>query len=284
MTAPPLPPAQMPPGWPTGPYPGTPAPPSKQRNTLGLIAIIVAVLGFIFACIPGVLIVGWVLLPIAFILGIVGVCQSGKTKGTSIAAIIVAVVGTVVGFVVFFTVVSDAVEDSFGSGDVSVATPAAPGQVTDSDAADQDTTADQGTRTNPYPLGSVITDGDWQVTVNSVTPDANDAVDAENQFNDPPPAGSQYLLANVTITYTGTDPQGAIPFTTVRYVTAEGNTVNSYDSGVVTPDALDTLSPLFQGASTTGNLAFAVPTASATQGTLAVEPTMLADKIFVAVS
>lgn len=60
--------------------------------------------------------------------------------------------------------------------------------------------------------------------------------------------------------------------------------MNSYDSGVVTPDALDTFSTLFQGASTTGNLAFTVPTASATQGALAVEPTMLADKIFVAVS
>lgn len=284
MTAPPLPPTPMPPGSPTGPYPGAPAAPAKQRNTLGLIAVIVAVLGFIFACIPGALIVGWILLPIAFILGIVGVCQAGKTKGTSVAAIIVAVVGTVVGFIVFFAVVSDAVEDSFGSGDVSVATPAAPAQVTDSDAAGQDATADQGTRTNPYPLGSVITDGDWQVTVNSVTTDANNAVAAENPFNDPPPPGAQYLLANVTITYTGTDPQGEMPFTTVSYVTADGNTVNSYDSDVVAPDALDTLSPLFQGASTTGNVDFTVPTASATQGTLAVEPAMFSDKIFVAVS
>lgn len=284
MTTPPLPPSPIPPGPPISPYPGPPVAPGKQRNTLGLIAIIAAVLGFLFACIPGALIVGWVLLPIAFILGIVGVCQAGKTKGTSIGAIIVAVVGTVVGFIVFLAVVSDAVEDSFDSGDVSVATPAAPAQGTDSDAAEQDTTADQGTRTNPYPLGSVIIDGDWQVRVNSVTPDANDAVAAENMFNDPPPPGSQYLLANVTITYTGADSQGETPFTTIRYVTADGNTVNSYDSGIVAPDSLDTLSPLFQGASTTGNLAFTVPTASATQGTLAVEPTMFADKIFVAVS
>ncbi|WP_431938505.1 hypothetical protein [Nocardia grenadensis] len=60
--------------------------------------------------------------------------------------------------------------------------------------------------------------------------------------------------------------------------------MNFYDNITVVPDALDTLSPLFQVASTTGNLVFTVPTASATQGTLAVEPTMLADKIFVAVS
>lgn len=284
MTSPPLQPPPMPSASPTGPYSGPPGAPNKKRNTIGLIAVIVAVLGFVFACIPGALIVGWVLLPIAFILGIVGVCQAGKTKGTSIAAIIISVVGTVVGFIVFFAVVSDAFEESFGSGDISVATPGAPTQEADPDAGDQDTSADQGTRTNPYPLGSVITEGDWQVTVNSVTPDANDAVAEANMFNDPPPAGSQYLLANVTITYTGSDPQGEMPFTTITYVTADGNTVNSYDSTAVAPDSLDTLSPLFQGASTTGNVVFTVPATSATQGTLAVEPTMFSDKVFVAVN
>ncbi|WP_280498654.1 DUF4352 domain-containing protein [Nocardia cyriacigeorgica] len=241
-------------------------------------------IGFIFACIPGALIVGWVLLPIAFILGIVGVCQSGKTKGTSIAAIIIAVVGTVVGFIVFLTVVSDAFDDAFDGSDVSVATPAAPADATDSGTAGEGNQTDQGTRDNPYPLGSVITEGDWQVTINSVTPNANDAVAAENPYNDPPPAESQYLLVNVTITYTGADPQGDTPFATISYVTADGNTVNSYDNSVVAPDALDTISPLYQGASTTGNVVFAVPTASATQGTLAVKPALFADKVFVAVS
>ncbi|MGW0177801.1 DUF4352 domain-containing protein [Nocardia sp. NPDC003345] len=285
-TTPPYPPAPMPPPSPASPYPGRPPAPEKRKNTVGLIAIIVAVVGFVFACIPGALIVGWILLPIAFILGIVGVCQAGKTKGTSVAATIVAVVGTVVGFIVFLAVVSDAVDesfdDAFGGGDVSVATPAAPGPAGDSENGEAAST-DQGTRTNPYPLGSVITDGDWQVTVNSVTADANDAVATENSFNDPAPAGSQYLLANVTVTYTGTNPQGETPFATISYVTADGNTVNSYDSMTVAPDALDTLSPLFQGASTTGNLVFTVPAASATQGTLAVEATMFADKVFVAV-
>ncbi|WP_280447655.1 DUF4352 domain-containing protein [Nocardia cyriacigeorgica] len=284
MTSPPYPPSPPPQWSPAGPYPGPPVAPGKERNTLGIIAVITAVVGFIFACIPGALIVGWVLLPIAFILGIVGVCQSGKTKGTSIAAIIISLVGTVVGFVVFFAVVSDAFDDAFDTSDISVVTPAATDQATESDAADQDTSSNQGTRSNPYPLGSVVTDGDWQVTVNSVTLNANDAVAAENSFNEPPPPGSQYLLANVTITYIGNDPQGETPFTTISYITADGNTVNSYDSNAVAPDALDTSSPLFEGASTTGNVEFIVPSASAAQGTLAVEPALLSDKVFVAVS
>ncbi|WP_200174417.1 DUF4352 domain-containing protein [Tomitella cavernea] len=248
--------------------------------------------GFIFACIPGALIVGWILLPIAFILGIVGLFLAGKRKGTSIAAVIIAIVGIVVGFVVFATVVTNAVDDAFGgSGDVSVSTPGetadvaaadagAPGSTSDSGAS----SADQGTRGNPYPLGSTISDGDWQVTVNSVTLDGGGAVAAENLFNDAAPAGSQYLLANVTVTYTGTDPQGKTPFTTIAYVTAEGNTVNSFDNMVVTPDSLDTYSPLFEGASTTGNLVFTVPSASAGNGTLAVQATPFGDKVFVAVN
>ena len=61
-----------PPGWDPDPS-RIPAPmyppstqqqmPAKQKNTLGLIALIVGIMGFIFACIPGALIVGWVLLP-----------------------------------------------------------------------------------------------------------------------------------------------------------------------------------------------------------------------------
>ncbi|WP_182347764.1 DUF4352 domain-containing protein [Tomitella gaofuii] len=280
------PPPHMPPAPPAGGFPGAPATAEKQKNIVGRIAVITAVVGFIFACIPGALIVGWILLPIAFILGIVGLFQAGKRKGTSIAAVIVAIVGIVVGFVVFATVVSNAVDDAFGgSGDVSVSTPggsadaAAAGAASDSGSS----SADQGTRNNPYPLGSTISDGDWQVTVNSVTLDADDVVSAENPFNDAAAAGSQYLLANVTVTYTGTDPQGKMPFTTIAYVTAEGNTVNSYDSMVLAPDRLDTLSPLFEGASTTGNVAFTVPSASAGDGTLAVRATPFGDKVFVAV-
>src|SRR5690625_5975263 len=65
-----------------GPYQGTPPPP--QKNGIGLAALIVAIVGFLFACIPGALIIGWVLLPVAFILSIVGLTRSGRKKGTSI--------------------------------------------------------------------------------------------------------------------------------------------------------------------------------------------------------
>src|SRR5690625_6037449 len=46
-------------------YPAGEAP--KQRNTVGIIALITALVGAIFAMIPGALILAWVLLPAAFV-------------------------------------------------------------------------------------------------------------------------------------------------------------------------------------------------------------------------
>lgn len=116
----------------TYPYPpqgwnqyGQQPPSSPQRNAVGIIALVTGVVGFVFACILGALIVGWVLLPIAFVLGIVGVCLFGKTKATSIAAISVSIVGVVVGVVVFFAVIADSFSDAFNEADLS-AGPSAP--------------------------------------------------------------------------------------------------------------------------------------------------------------
>ena len=50
----------------------SPARPRMIARWLFVVAaMIVAIVGFIFACIPGALIVGWILLPIAFVLSIV---------------------------------------------------------------------------------------------------------------------------------------------------------------------------------------------------------------------
>ncbi|SFR83503.1 Protein of unknown function [Agromyces sp. CF514] len=95
---------QMPPGT-------TPPAPKGRPHVLGIIALVVAAVGFVFACIPGALIVGWVLLPIAFILAIVALFMHGA-KWAAITALIVSVVGTVVGFVVFFAFISTTVNDA----------------------------------------------------------------------------------------------------------------------------------------------------------------------------
>ena len=114
-----------------------------------------------FACIPGALIVGWVLLPAAFILSIVGLCLSGKSKGTSIAAVIVSIVGVIVGAVVFFAVVADGFHDAFGKSEFGKSDLSAPSSTS---AIRSDKSNQAGSRENPFPIGQSVHNEEWQVT------------------------------------------------------------------------------------------------------------------------
>lgn len=268
-------------GLPPYTSPAPPREPKKRLNIVGLIALIAAVLGFIFACVPGALIVGWVLLPIAFILAIVSLFLKDKAKWMGVTALITSVVGTIVGVVVFTAVIANSFDSAFGSGDTKVVEPSKDGGA--DGGAKTDASENAGTRENPYAVGSVIESKDWRVVINSVTLAATDAVVAASQVNEPPTAGSEYILVNYSVTYIGDDSNGQMPaFVSVEYVTADGNTINSFDKLVIAPEPIDNTSTLYKGATATGNEVFEVPTATAGQGTLAVRPGMLGDKVFVA--
>lgn len=94
--------------------------PAKASNTLGLVALIVAAVGAVFACIPGALIIGWILLPVGFILSIVALVQRGKKKGLALTGLILSVVGTIIGIIVFAASALGAVSDAFESQGVTV--------------------------------------------------------------------------------------------------------------------------------------------------------------------
>ncbi len=171
-----------------------------------------------------------------------------------------------------------------GCSSSTTATPPADSAASDAaEAPAEEPAAAEGTRENPYPLGTTISSDDWDVVINSVALGANDAVAAANPFNEAPDEGTEYIVVNYTVTYTGDDADGQMAaFVSVDYVTGSGTTVNSLDKLVVAPDpAIDTMSALYNGGSTTGNKAIQVPTPA--DGVLAVQPGMLADKVFVAI-
>lgn len=282
------PPSYPPPSYPPQPYMQAPVPAKGVRNTLGLIAMIVAIVGFIFACVPGVLIVGWILLPISFILGLVAVFRQGETKWQAVTAIIVAVVGSIVGALVFVVVVADAVDEAVSS-QTSAQAPVvaeAPAQDERAVTSQPEAAAEEqsSTRDNPLPLGTEVKSREWSVVVSSVTFDATDAVLAENMFNDPPQPGTEYIIVNYSVTYTGNDPNGQSPiFVGVNYVTADGVTIDGTESLVVAPQEIDRLTTLYNGGSVSGNIVLQVPSATAQDGVLAVEPGLIEDKVFIAV-
>lgn len=84
----------------------------QRGNQVGRIALIAAIAGTIFACWPGWFLAGWVLLPAAFVLGIVAVALPGRTRGNAVSAIVISIIGTIAGFSVFFSTVFDGFGDT----------------------------------------------------------------------------------------------------------------------------------------------------------------------------
>lgn len=260
-----------------------PAAPAKQKmNVLALIALITAAVGFLFACMPGALIVGWVLLPIAFVLSIVSLFLKGSRKWMGVVGLVLSVVGTIVGFIVFFatmaTIVDDAFDEAFGDTETSVTQPTEGEAVVADDGAEPaDAAAEQGTRENPYPLSSQISSGDWTVVVNSHSADGAAAVADGNPYNDEAPGGSHYEIVNYTVTYTG-DESGLSAEVGVALVTSSGNVLNSFDAMVMLADGFG-LDELYNGASATGSEAFLVPDGETVL--IRVRPGVLSDEVFV---
>lgn len=259
-----------------------PKPTATKPHPLSFVALAIAVIGFIFACIPGALIAGWVLLPIAFILSLVALFLQGK-KWPAITALVLSVVGTVVGVIVFTSVVSSSFNEAFGGTETTVAPPADAGEEAEEAPAAEDApedTAEAGSRENPVPLGSLISGGEYDVTINSVNLNATDAVLAANQFNEAPADGFVYALVNATITYTG-EESGFAAFVGIDYVSSTGEVITPADNFAVAPEPTIGLDEMYNGGTVTGNIVLSVPAGDA--GLVRVRPGVVADNVFVAV-
>ena len=112
-----------------------------------------------------------------------------------------------------------------------------------------------GDRSNPVATGAIADIGaGWRLQILNVNPDAAALVATENQFNEPPPAGSTLTLVTVALGYFGLeDPKSAFD-TTISAVGA-GNVELTGDCGVV-PQGLDSFGEIFAGGVVVGNICF----------------------------
>src|SRR5699024_10268044 len=256
-------------------YPAGEAP--KQRNTVGIIALITALVGAIFAMIPGALILAWVLLPAAFVLSIVSLVLKNQKRGQGIAALIISIIGTVIGVIVFFAVVATSIDEAFND-EPQIAAPDEADAAVEDDGADH---GEEGGGGNPLALGTTVTAGDGEVIVNSVDLDATGAVLAENPLNGEPDEGHSCITANVTATYLGSEPSGDAPSgIRVEYVTPDGNSFDSTAEMVIVPDYFNRSETLYEGASATGNFGVQVPIDDVENGQILLSPTMFGDGVF----
>ena len=262
------------PGGPGGP---PPTPEEPKKNTLGLVAMVMAIVGAVAGLIPGVSVLALILLPVSFILGIVSLFQSDDKK-FGIIAIVVAVVGTILTALAFVFFVGSALDEAFETSETTVVEQSGDTEEIIEDEVEVDGAV--GTRTNPAPLGSEVASDNWAVVVNSVNMDATEEVLAANQFNEISD-GEVFVLVDLTATYLGEDA-GQTFDVTVDFVSDSGEVYKSYDHNSVAPDPQFGHDELFEGGSSTGNIVFEVP--AGTTGVLRVNPGFLSDPIFVATS
>jgi hypothetical protein len=256
------------------PAPAPPAPVlAPSGNGLATAGFVLGLLGFLGSWIPLINVVGIILAVIGVILAAVGLAKSrkvGSGKALAIAGLILGGLAIVVAIVInvaFAHSVDSAVHQTTAT-DVKAPTGSPGGATSGSDVG--------ATREKPAPIGSAITGDDWTVKVNSVTTVTKDSLGQK------PKAGKTLLLINMTATYNGNNPQGETAWATVKYVTADGSTIDVTDGFFIADEGFDSLKTLFGGASMTGNKILEVPS-NWQDGVLAVKPGLLSDAVFVAV-
>lgn len=259
----------------------TPAP-AKGSNGLATAGFVLGLLGLLSSWIPFLNIVGIMLGVIGVVLAGVGLAKSKKAnagKGLAIAGIVLgslAVIFAVLINAVFVSAVDKAVQETTGTSVQAPSDSSADANSGDKAASD----AELGTsRDNPAPLGSAVTGDDWTVTLNAVKTVNQDSMGQK------PAAGSTLLAINLTATYNGDDEQGSTPWATVKFVGADGTTIDSTSGSTlfIAENEFDSLKTVYNGASVKGEQLLEVPADSWQEGVLAVSPGMLSDDTFVAV-
>lgn len=162
---------------------------------------------------------------------------------------------------------------SSGDGDTMVES--AEGSVADDAADDSADDSALGTRSNPAPLGSVARIGDWEISVVDVNEDAASIVIEENQFNDPPQAGFNFVIWNIEATYVGEESGNLWVDTTWKVVGSDGNTFNER-CGVI-PDDISDAGETFPGASVSGSECAAVEASQLDGASILVEASFSVD-------
>jgi hypothetical protein len=130
-----------------------------------------------------------------------------------------------------------------------------------------------GTRANPIPSGESATIDDWEIRVIGTTPDANQAVADQNQFNDPPVEGNQFFIARIEATYVGEESGDFWIDISLTAVDDGGVVYEGSDSrcGVI-PDNITDRGEAFPGATIEGNTCWSVQSEGVNSLLMIAEP------------
>lgn len=128
-----------------------------------------------------------------------------------------------------------------------------------------------GMRETPLPVGSTALIGDWEIKVVSVDTDADEEVAKANEFNSPAPDGSRFVLVNLEGTYTGDESGTLWADITYKILGSKGNTFDTFDVFIVSPNPIADAGEAFPGATVAGDFVVAVPVDQIEGGAIILE-------------
>lgn len=133
--------------------------------------------------------------------------------------------------------------------------PAAPGTTLDS----------------PIAFGDSANVGKWSIKVVKYTPDATAAIANENMFNDSPKSGSQFAMAMIRATYTGSNASDPFMDLTWTLISRDGSSYAEVGFAVL-PDDLSDVGKVPNGVAGEGTIAFEVKSSDASSGAIYFAP------------
>jgi len=188
-----------------------------------------------------------------------------KISSLIIAALVVFTGGFATGYERAKSDFRNAIEDAFSGFDLGLS------EEPVEEVVEEDALSEEGSRSNPAPMGTTVyysdASGDvWEVTLSDPILNANDIIAAENQFNEPAPEGFQYAMVTVTAKYVGKETGTPFWDLEVTFVSESGTTHTSGDVYAAIPNPLIDVNELYPDAVGVGNVAVAVPSANVEAG------------------
>ena len=142
-------------------------------------------------------------------------------------------------------------------------------------SATSDEPTGPGSRADPTAVGTTVTVGDYAIALGPTNTDAARAIRAWDEEAQAPAAGRTYVLAPVTVTFTGGSSSGE-PWSDlgISFVAADGTSFGAaeQDSCGDIPDALEAAGVLPVGRPVTANVCMSVPVGQVGDGRWHVAP------------
>ncbi|MCZ2849156.1 DUF4190 domain-containing protein [Modestobacter sp. VKM Ac-2978] len=236
-----------------------PAP--RKGSGLAIAALVLGIIALLLCWVPIINNFAAILAVVGLALGIPALISARRGKRTGLGLSVAGVVLSVVALVgvlatqAFYSEVIDEVTEEINSSSVDPTVDAG------SSAIDSETSADA--EAGVPAAAAVLAPGqsgelsEYTITVDSVTPNGNDIVANENQFNEAPTG--QYVLVGLTVTYNGADEGDPWLDLTTEFIGTDARKYDTSSCSAVIPNEASEVPTLLSAGTASYQVCMDVP-------------------------